>query len=77
MVDKQEPNLPNFTHHNNSSRFKKCLYKACKQTARSEFFDAKACRAKAKLAFLAVMGVGCQPYKDAQEEACECVKTEL
>ena len=58
-------------------RFKKCLYKACKATARSEFFDAKACRAKAKLAFLAVMGVGCQPYKDAQKEACECVKSEL
>ena len=64
-------------HHEKSSRFKKCLYKACKATTRSEFFDAKACRAKAKLAFLAVMGVGCQPYKDAQTEACECVKTEL
>jgi hypothetical protein len=55
--------------------FKKCLYAACKATEKSEFFDAKACRLKAKLAFLAVMGVGCQMFLDAQEEACECVKS--
>ena len=61
-----------FQHKKLTFRFKKCLYKACKATARNEFLalNAKACRAKAKLAFLAVMGVGCQPYKDAQVRRC-------
>lgn len=53
--------------------FKKCLYKVC-QMKKYAFLDEKTCKLKAKLAYLAVIGVGCQMYKDAQTNACQCVK---
>lgn len=54
-------------------KFKKCLYATCKGK-QNEFFDAKKCRLKAKLFYMAVLGVGCHSYIDAQRQACECVK---
>ena len=55
-------------------RFKKCLYASCKK---ANSLMATGCKIKAKMAFMAVLGIGCQPFKDAQAEACECVKSEL
>ncbi len=57
-------------------KFKKCLYGTCKEK-RYEFLDSKKCRLKAKLFFITVLGVGCQPYISAQKSACQCVKDEL
>lgn len=52
---------------------KKCMYKVCKDKQR-DFLDEKKCKATAKTAYLLVMAVGCQLYKDSQDEACQCVK---
>ena len=35
--------------------------------------DSKACKLKAKLFYVTVIGVGCQSYLDTQREACVCV----
>lgn len=60
-------------------KFKRCLYSSCK-SKKHEFFDAKKCRLKAKLFLMAVLGIGCQSFIDAQRQACICVlpsKSEL
>lgn len=57
-------------------KFKKCLYRTCKGK-KIEFFDSKKCRLKAKLFYITVLGVGCQPYINAQKEACQCIRSEL
>ena len=57
--------------------FRKCLYKVCRKDEHKRFLDNKKCKLKAKLFYMAVVGVGCQPYKAAQKNACDCVKTEL
>ena len=57
--------------------FRKCLYKVCRKEEHARFLDNKKCKLKAKLFYMAVVGVGCTPFKDAQKAACECVKTEL
>ena len=43
----------------------------------ARFLDNKKCKLKAKLFYMAVVGVGCTPFKDAQKAACDCAKTEL
>ena len=57
------------------------MHSVCTSTFRKEeharFLDNKKCKLKAKLFYMAVVGVGCTPFKDAQKAACECVKTEL
>ena len=58
--------------------FKKCLYGQCRRRDQPgfdhmSFVDTKTCKLKAKLAFVAVIGVGCQAYLDAQASACQCV----
>ena len=40
------------------------------------FLDNKKCKLKAKLFYMAVVGVGCVPFKEAQKNACNCVKLE-
>lgn len=57
-------------------KFKKCLYGTCKKQAYA-FLDSKTCRLKAKLFYITVLGIGCQPYINAQKAACQCVKSEL
>jgi len=57
--------------------FRKCLYSVCRKDEHKQFLDNKKCKLKAKLFYIAVVGVGCTPYKNAQKNACECVKTEL
>jgi len=57
--------------------FRKCLYKVCRKEDHKLFLDNKKCKLKAKLFYMAVIGVGCQPFKDAQKQACQCVKSEL
>lgn len=54
--------------------FRKCLYKVCRKGEHKLFLDNKKCKLKAKLFYMAVVGVGCQPFKDAQKNACKCVK---
>ena len=54
--------------------FRKCLYKVCRKDEHKRFLDNKKCKLKAKLFYMAVVGVGCQPFKDAQKNACLCVK---
>jgi len=54
--------------------FRKCLYKVCRKDEHKRFLDNKKCKLKAKLFYMAVIGVGCQPFKDAQRNACHCVK---
>jgi len=54
--------------------FRKCLYRVCKKEQHKRYLDNKKCKLKAKLFYMAVVGVGCQPFKDAQKEACNCVK---
>lgn len=63
-------------------KFKKCLYAVCRmlqeeptpQPRRTQL-DQQTCKAKAKLAYMAVMAVGCQLYRDAQKQACTCIRT--
>ena len=57
--------------------FRKCLYRVCRKDEHKRFLDNKKCKLKAKLFYMAVVGVGCQPYKLAQKNACHCVKSEL
>jgi len=57
--------------------FRKCLYRVCRKDQHKRYLDNKKCKLKAKLFYMAVVGVGCQPYKDAQKGACMCVKQEL
>uniref|UniRef100_A0A0K2TTF9 Group XIIA secretory phospholipase A2like [Megachile rotundata] n=2 Tax=Lepeophtheirus salmonis TaxID=72036 RepID=A0A0K2TTF9_LEPSM len=52
--------------------FKRCLYSVCK--SKDILLAKKTCQAKAKMFYLAVIGLGCQSYKEAQKEACNCVK---
>jgi len=52
--------------------FRKCLYRVCRSEEHSRFLDNKKCKLKAKLFYMAVVGVGCQPYKNAQRNACVC-----
>ena len=52
-------------------KFKKCLYGHCKKDM--SFLNSKKCKLKAKLFFVTVIGVGCQSYLDAQENACDCI----
>ena len=54
-------------------RFKKCLYGTCKQK-KDQFLDSKKCKLKAKLFYITVLGVGCQSFITAQNQACECVR---
>jgi len=56
-------------------KFRKCLYKVCGGENHKKYLDNKKCKLKAKLFYMTVVGVGCQPFKDAQKNACECVKT--
>eukprot|EP00088_Acartia_fossae_P029292 TRINITY_DN30138_c0_g1_i1.p1 TRINITY_DN30138_c0_g1~~TRINITY_DN30138_c0_g1_i1.p1 ORF type:complete len:236 (+),score=25.06 TRINITY_DN30138_c0_g1_i1:130-837(+) len=55
-------------------KFRKCLYKVCRGDQHKGFLDNKKCKLKAKLFYMAVVGVGCGPFKTAQKAACECVK---
>ncbi|XP_023323403.1 group XIIB secretory phospholipase A2-like protein [Eurytemora carolleeae] len=55
-------------------KFRKCLYKVCSGEEHKKFLDNKKCKLKAKLFYMTVVGVGCQPFKDAQRNACDCVK---
>ena len=52
--------------------FRKCLYKVCRKDEHKRFLDNKKCKFKAKLFYMAVVGVGCQPFKSAQKNACIC-----
>ena len=54
--------------------FKRCLYSVCKGKAETQILDKKACKIKAKLAYMSVIGVGCQSFRSAQKDACVCVK---
>eukprot|EP00088_Acartia_fossae_P023900 TRINITY_DN24881_c0_g1_i1.p1 TRINITY_DN24881_c0_g1~~TRINITY_DN24881_c0_g1_i1.p1 ORF type:complete len:194 (-),score=22.92 TRINITY_DN24881_c0_g1_i1:155-736(-) len=54
-------------------KFRKCLYRVCRGEQHKKYLDNKKCKLKAKLFYMAVVGVGCQPFKDAQRNACECV----
>jgi len=54
-------------------KFRKCLYKVCRTDKHNKFLDNIKCKLKAKLFYMAVVGVGCHSYKDAQRNACECV----
>ena len=54
--------------------FRKCLYRVCRKDEHKYFLDNKKCKLKAKLFYMAVVGVGCQPYKNAQKNACVCEK---
>ena len=54
--------------------FRKCLYRVCRKDEHQRFLDNKKCKLKAKLFYMAVVGVGCVPFKDAQKNACNCVK---
>ncbi|CAB4060898.1 COPS2 [Lepeophtheirus salmonis] len=47
--------------------FKRCLYSVCK--SKDILLAKKTCQAKAKMFYLAVIGLGCQSYKEAQKEA--------
>jgi len=62
-------------------KFKKCLYRQCKKDQHQlDYLTSKACKLKAKVFFLTLVGVGCSSYLNAQEKACQCVsrrKTEL
>ena len=42
--------------------------------AETQILDKKACKIKAKLAYMSVIGVGCQSFRSAQKDACVCVK---
>jgi len=53
--------------------FRKCMYAVCKEKPGVELIHRKPCKVNARAAFLLVVAVGCQMYKDAQREACECV----
>jgi len=55
-------------------RFRKCLYRVCRGEDKLNYIDNKKCKLKAKVFYMAVVGVGCQPFKDAQKVACECIK---
>jgi len=57
-------------------KFRKCLYKVCRGEKHKKFLDNKKCKLKAKLFYMAVVGVGCQPYREAQKNACVCQKRE-
>ena len=57
--------------------FRKCLYQVCRGSGQKGFLENKKCKLKAKLFYMAVVGAGCQPYRDAQSKACDCVKSEL
>ena len=62
--------------------FKKCLYAFCKEQDREmrknrnldNLFDTAKCKAKAKLSFVTVVGVGCGSFRNAQKKACLCKK---
>jgi len=56
--------------------FRKCLYRGCRKDDHKKFLDNKKCKLKAKLFYMAVVGVGCSPFKEAQKNACLCVKAE-
>ena len=60
-------------------KFKKCLYGSCKNRRQLEFLQSKKCRLKAKMFYITVLGIGCQSFINAQNEACECIpdKSEL
>ena len=49
-------------------------YRVCRKDEHQKYLDNKKCKLKAKLFYMAVVGVGCQPYKNAQKHACECVR---
>ena len=60
-------------------KFKRCLYGYCKSKFGKskmsiKYFDRQKCNLKAKLFYVTVVGVGCQAYRDAQQNACRCVK---
>ena len=52
---------------------RKCLYQTCRGSVQ-RFLENKKCKLEAKLFYLAVVGAGCQPYRDAQSKDCDCVK---
>ncbi len=54
-------------------RFRRCLYRVC-STLESKLFEQDPCKAKARAAFLLVQGLGCPLYRDAQRNACMCVR---
>ena len=60
-------------------KFKRCLYGHCKgkfgkKKKPLQYLDRQKCKLKAKLFYVTVVGVGCQAYRDAQKNACQCVK---
>ena len=60
-------------------RFKRCLYGYCKgkfgkKKKPLQYLDRQKCKLKAKLFYVTVVGVGCQAYRDAQKNACQCVR---
>lgn len=55
--------------------FKRCLYAVCKtkENKREDtIFDVTLCKAKAKLSYVTLVGVGCSSFRNAQKEACLC-----
>ena len=61
--------------------FKKCLYAVCREQEKKDrrkeldnLFDTTKCKAKAKLSFVTVVGVGCGSFRNAQKKACLCKK---
>ena len=55
-------------------KFKKCLYGSCKNRRQElDFLQSKKCRLKAKMFYITVLGIGCQSFISAQNEACECI----
>ena len=59
--------------------FKRCLYGYCKgkfgkKKKPLQYLDRQKCKLKAKLFYVTVVGVGCQAYRDAQKNACQCVR---
>lgn len=55
-------------------KFRKCLYQVCRGEDKKRYLDNKKCKLKAKLFYMAVVGVGCGLYKESQKQACLCVK---
>ena len=61
----------------NNSWMRSAFHSKFRKEEHARFLDNKKCKLKAKLFYMAVVGVGCTPFKDAQKAACDCAKTEL
>ena len=56
--------------------FQRCLYRVCSddQQRRVDRIAHTKCKTGAKLLYTSTITLGCQPYKEAQKEACLCIK---